>query len=83
MKIVKLPTRVFETGDRVLTPQGKATVVHDELENIENDMLFEDIAEDSHLRDAVIIKLDEPCSGESRMELELNRNDLVYPLEEL
>jgi hypothetical protein len=34
MKIIDLPTRLFETGDRVLTPEGPGTVIHDELEGI-------------------------------------------------
>ena len=36
MKILRLPVKVYETGDRVLTPEGSVTVIHDELEGIES-----------------------------------------------
>ena len=29
MKIVMMPIRVFEIGDRVITPQGKGTILED------------------------------------------------------
>jgi len=95
MKIIDLPTRLFEAGDRVLTPEGKGTVVHDELEGIITDYIVQgtapgkdistlqevqkEIAGHSFERDAVIVRLDEMPSG-GRQELELDRNDLVYPL---
>lgn len=83
MKIIDLPTRLFETGDRVGTPKGAATVLHDELEGIfehlPNNSRTE-IAEQSFMRDAVIVRLDNPESG--REDYELDRSELVYPLEE-
>jgi hypothetical protein len=67
MKIINLPTRVFETGDRILTDMGPATVVHDELEGISLD----DVAycsEHSFERDAIIVRLDEEDEKSGRTE---------------
>jgi hypothetical protein len=84
MKIIDLPTRLFETGDRVGTPSGPATVLHDELEGIDGHHAGPDsrkeIAEQSFMRDAVIVRLDKPLDG--REDMELGRENLVYPLEE-
>jgi hypothetical protein len=33
MKIIRIPIKVFQTGDEVLTPDGKGVVIHDEMED--------------------------------------------------
>lgn len=56
MKIINLPTPVFETGERVVYLKKPCTVVHDELEGIlEEDKTREQVAENAKYRQGVII----------------------------
>ena len=59
MKMIKVKVKVYEKGDRVLTPEGMATVTEDERLTIKNgeadraEMAFSEVA----------IMLDESCSS--------------------
>jgi hypothetical protein len=37
MKHILVPIRVFDTGDRVITNKGYATVIHDEMEGFDRE----------------------------------------------
>ena len=76
MRIIDLPTRLFETGDRVRTEYGSGYVVHDELEGILNDHDREGVSECWHERCAVIVRLDKPAPDD-REEIELSRGDVT------
>jgi hypothetical protein len=38
MKIVFIPVRVYEYGDKISTGDGKMVVIHDDLEDIDDDL---------------------------------------------
>lgn len=84
MKIVHLPMRIFETGDRVLTPEGEAIVIHDELESIQDENYAdEEIMEKQQFRDTVIVRLDEPTSRYPlREDIHFDRNNISILEEE-
>lgn len=68
MKIIKVPTRVFEIGERAYAPEGWVTVVHDELEGIledqqRNRQTNDEIAKLSVYRKGVVVKLEEETSN--------------------
>ena len=69
MKVVELPVRIFETGDRVYTPEGWAKVIHDELETRPTDFMGDDDAYARHwpiYQSGVIVQLEEPTSSHPR-----------------
>jgi hypothetical protein len=83
MKIIMVPTPVFETGDKVLTPKGLATVVHDELEGLPQRFASLghkiQIAKHAKKRDAVIIRLEEETSEHGiGDEIATSRDNLIY-----
>jgi len=61
MKVINIPTRVFAQGDRVLTPDGIATVLYDELEDFSMESLEAGQRADQALfQQTIIVQLDEP-----------------------
>jgi hypothetical protein len=75
MKIINIPTPVYETGDRVLTDKGKATVIHDELEDFDTEGDPEQRAYQAFMQNTVIVRLDgdptEQDAHESRSSITL------------
>jgi len=59
MKVINIPTRVFAQGDRVFTPEGVATVLHDELENFDTTGNPEQRADQVIYQSTIIVHLDE------------------------
>jgi len=83
MKIIHLPVRVFEFGDHVLTPSGRAIVLHDELEGIDIEgKTDEEIIENTQFRDTVICKLQETCGEHPGLgeDVEMERDLLHQPV---
>ena len=79
----RIPVRIFQTGDRVYTPDGWAVVIHDELEGFMDDMARcnqtdEEAARLARYRMGVTIRLEESTSEhEPGDEVVRGRDDLI------
>lgn len=74
MKYILVPMQVFDAGDRVLTSEGPATVIHDEMEGFDEQYATalssmpigkytaERMLENMKMRAGVIMRLDKPTS---------------------
>lgn len=78
MRIIQLPTRLFESGDLVLTPEGQGTVVQDFLDDVlKQDLSLEELADVSGHLCTVHIRLDKPTSKYPDKEVSLRRELLL------
>jgi hypothetical protein len=75
MKIVGVPTPVFEAGEKYKTALGEVLIIHDELEGLEEDFYKStpaEIAKQVKFREGVIVKVlktsNEICIGREDIE---------------
>jgi hypothetical protein len=73
MKHILIPIQVFETGDRVHCSQGLATIIHDEMEDFDQEYAsalscslespcVEKARQATLMRSGVIMRLDKPTA---------------------
>lgn len=80
MKIKNIPTRVFETGDKVLTGSGKGVVIYDELEDYDPSGFDDPVkaAEQAVYQQGVFVRmLEETNNIQIGDELAMNRDVLI------